>query len=297
MTQDSLFSNPPKLHEKTSWRARSILIAQVLVIFLLALPIAGYTIWLNVSALRQQQLQAVVQEANQIAAGQTTLIASTRSLLTTMSVAPVIRGGDPKKIYDYFVLLDLQQPEYEGFALYDLHGNTIASIYQGHPRILPPTTIQHRFYFQEALPLQRVHISTLVHTDETTSILPMTIPVRDLNDTISGLLMASISLHSQQRFLDTLFTDKEATVFILDANQTVMTQRNMVQNPKTSSNLLQELRQQGIIERHAYNYTETDKATGVVIPSAYQELFLLRKSAAGAWQIARYCTSKISPTA
>lgn len=49
--------------------------------------------------------------------------------------------------------------------------------------------------------------------------------------------------------------------------------------------------------RSATKGTETDKATGVVIPSAYQELFLLRKSAAGAWQIARYCTSKISPMA
>lgn len=43
--------------------------------------------------------------------------------------------------------------------------------------------------------------------------------------------------------------------------------------------------------------TETNKATGLVTPAAYQELFLLRKSAAGAWQIARYCTSKISPMA
>ncbi|SFN56695.1 conserved hypothetical protein [Formivibrio citricus] len=47
--------------------------------------------------------------------------------------------------------------------------------------------------------------------------------------------------------------------------------------------------------RSATEGTETNKATGVVVPAAYQELFLLRKSAAGAWQIARYCTSKISP--
>lgn len=47
--------------------------------------------------------------------------------------------------------------------------------------------------------------------------------------------------------------------------------------------------------RSATEGTETNKATGVVTPAAYQELFLLRKSAAGAWQIARYCTSKISP--
>jgi len=47
--------------------------------------------------------------------------------------------------------------------------------------------------------------------------------------------------------------------------------------------------------RSATEGTETNKATGVVVPAAYQELFLLRKSAAGAWQIARYCTSKITP--
>ncbi|AJG22291.1 hypothetical protein RR42_s0700 [Cupriavidus basilensis] len=47
--------------------------------------------------------------------------------------------------------------------------------------------------------------------------------------------------------------------------------------------------------RSATEGTETNKATGVVMPAAYQELFLLRKSATGTWQIARYCTSKISP--
>lgn len=47
--------------------------------------------------------------------------------------------------------------------------------------------------------------------------------------------------------------------------------------------------------RSATEGTETSKATGVVVPAAYQELFLLRKSAEGTWQIARYCTSKISP--
>lgn len=49
--------------------------------------------------------------------------------------------------------------------------------------------------------------------------------------------------------------------------------------------------------RSATEGTETNKATGIVVPAAYQELFLLRKSAAGAWQIARYCTSKITPAA
>lgn len=47
--------------------------------------------------------------------------------------------------------------------------------------------------------------------------------------------------------------------------------------------------------RSATEGTETNKATGVVTSAAYQELFLLRKTAAGAWQTARYCTSKISP--
>lgn len=48
--------------------------------------------------------------------------------------------------------------------------------------------------------------------------------------------------------------------------------------------------------RSATKGTETNKATGVVISSEYQELFLLRKSTTGAWQTTRYSTSKISPT-
>jgi uncharacterized protein (TIGR02246 family) len=49
--------------------------------------------------------------------------------------------------------------------------------------------------------------------------------------------------------------------------------------------------------RSATTGTETNKATGVVTDSAYQELFLLRKSTDGEWKTARYCTSKISPAA
>lgn len=47
--------------------------------------------------------------------------------------------------------------------------------------------------------------------------------------------------------------------------------------------------------RSATEGTETNKATGVVTPAAYQELFLLRKSSTGVWQLARYSTSKITP--
>ncbi|MFB7146199.1 YybH family protein [Agrobacterium deltaense] len=46
--------------------------------------------------------------------------------------------------------------------------------------------------------------------------------------------------------------------------------------------------------RSATNGTETIKATGEVAPSTYEELFLLRKSASGTWNIARYCTTKTS---
>ncbi|MCK1319059.1 MULTISPECIES: SgcJ/EcaC family oxidoreductase [unclassified Bradyrhizobium] len=46
--------------------------------------------------------------------------------------------------------------------------------------------------------------------------------------------------------------------------------------------------------RTATEGTVTNKATGLATPATYHELFLLRRSAVGAWQIARYCTSKIS---
>jgi uncharacterized protein (TIGR02246 family) len=46
--------------------------------------------------------------------------------------------------------------------------------------------------------------------------------------------------------------------------------------------------------RSATTGTETIKATGKVSSSTYEELFLLRKSADGVWNIARYCTTKTS---
>lgn len=41
--------------------------------------------------------------------------------------------------------------------------------------------------------------------------------------------------------------------------------------------------------------TETIKASRETVSAQYQELFLLQKTEAGAWQIARYCTTKVSP--
>lgn len=49
--------------------------------------------------------------------------------------------------------------------------------------------------------------------------------------------------------------------------------------------------------RSATDGTETNQATGQRVAAKYQKLFLLRKSSGGAWQIARYGTSKISPAA
>jgi len=49
--------------------------------------------------------------------------------------------------------------------------------------------------------------------------------------------------------------------------------------------------------RTASEGTQTNKANGDTESTKYLELFLLRKSEAGEWQIARYSTTQISPTA
>ncbi|MEU0312868.1 SgcJ/EcaC family oxidoreductase [Nocardioides sp. NPDC006273] len=46
--------------------------------------------------------------------------------------------------------------------------------------------------------------------------------------------------------------------------------------------------------RSATEGTQTIKATGEAHSASYQELFLLRKSADGVWQIARYCTVNVT---
>jgi len=49
--------------------------------------------------------------------------------------------------------------------------------------------------------------------------------------------------------------------------------------------------------RTATEGTQTDKASGDTQPAKYLELFLLRKSENGVWQIARYNTTQISSEA
>ncbi len=49
--------------------------------------------------------------------------------------------------------------------------------------------------------------------------------------------------------------------------------------------------------RSATQGTQTDKATGKAQPASYLELFLLQKSKAGTWKIARYSTTQIGTDA
>lgn len=46
--------------------------------------------------------------------------------------------------------------------------------------------------------------------------------------------------------------------------------------------------------RSSTDGTEVNKITGITSLTSYQELFLMRKSVDGVWQIARYCTVMIS---
>lgn len=200
-------------------RARTVLMGQVLCLFLVLLPIVAYNVWTEGSFYHRGQSGLTMGLARALASRQTTLASSTESLLISMSLAPVVRSGNAEKIYEFIAQVDRQQPDYEGFAVFDLRGETVAGLYDGRPRQIPAGTIRQRPYFQAALNAGGFNISTALLLDNNRMILPMTMPIKNPEThELTGFIMATVSMTRQRDIMRSMTGDDNASVVILDSS-------------------------------------------------------------------------------
>lgn len=252
----SLLSQASFVH----WRARTILMVQVIGVFLFFFPLFGYSVWLEWNSMLAEQREEVVLRANSLAARQTTLASSTRSLLISMSLTPAIRSGDSESVYSYFKQLGEIQHNYDGFAFFNMRGETVASIFQGKPRILPPESIREREYFKQALQDTGFNVSLPIFLEAGT-ILPMTLPIIDREGKKVGLLMAAVSLSQQAEEVQSIMSGATFSVKFFDSSYNEALSATDLKRHDEAMNYVSSQDLFSFFKENAYVYQEEKKIT------------------------------------
>lgn len=174
--------------------ARVVLMMQALCVLLALLPIMAYNIWLEGQDVRRKQIEDLKHAVQSLAALQTTLTTSTESLLLAVSLSPAVQTKDAPAVYRFLERLDTHQPLYDGFAVFDASGDTLAGVYDGLPRMRPAENIRSREYFTQSLVREGFHVGRVLKLENGQSILPMTMTVVSKNGHTQSVVMAALSM-------------------------------------------------------------------------------------------------------
>lgn len=197
--------------------ANRVLMVQVVCVVMALLPVVGYTIWNEGVFWRDNQIAGVQRLVQGLSSRQTTLAASTESLLMSMSLAPVVQNGNPEGAYAFLSSVDSNQPDFEGFVLFNMKGETVAGLYNGKPRERTPEQVRSRKYFRAAAASKGFRISSALTLENGQTILPMTMPVINSEGVTTGLIMASLSMARHQALMNGLVSGDTVGVFLFDS--------------------------------------------------------------------------------
>ena len=175
---------------------------------------------------------------------------STEVLLQTLAQTPSVRGGASEKLSDFLRRLDVAQPDYLGFAVFDTEGQALAAVAGGQNFMaLPAEEVRSHKYFTDALKIRSFSIGYGLESRSQPGrmYLPMTLPVLSAQDKVTSVLFAPLdmSLLSQEDMdsgLAALMQEHQMSVRLLDAKGRVLYQNLDGQSPGAQSSLGQELR-------------------------------------------------------
>lgn len=174
--------------------ARVVLMVQALCVLLALLPVMAYNIWLEGQDARRKQIEDLKHTVQGLAALQTTLATSTESLLLAISLSSAVQTKDGPSVYRFLERLDTYQPLYDGFAVFDSNGDTLAGVYDGMPRVPPAESIRNRGYFTESLSREGFHVGRVFKLENGRSILPMTMTIVSKSGHTQSVVMAALSM-------------------------------------------------------------------------------------------------------
>lgn len=183
--------------KRGSCSANTALMVLVFSAMCMALAIMGHSLWdaweREKNAIETKTLAVVSAYQQQ----QFSLTRSTEVMLCAMSVAPLFKGGKSPALDDFLYRLDVTQPDYTGFAIFNLHGEALASVANGKDfDPTPPHIVREREYFKRALHSRSFSIGNSIpqHEDASKLYLPMSMPILGSHDRIRGVILAPLDM-------------------------------------------------------------------------------------------------------
>ena len=125
---------------------------------------------------------------------------ATEVMLATLAQTPVVRDGASEALDDFMRRLDLAQPDYLGFAVFDTQGRALATVAGGQNfAAQPPERVRAHAYFKGALEKQvfTVGLGLSSRSQPGKMYLPMALPVMSSHGdgkTIQSIIFAPLDM-------------------------------------------------------------------------------------------------------
>lgn len=195
---------------------RSISRRLTLLIILAVFPSLAILFYSGIEQRRQSIEKAkrdVLLMTQSMAESQKEITRSTRQILSTLSLLPVIRNMDIRATNKILEAVLKQNPNYNNIALVDLDGNVLAA-----GKKFSETNLADRKHVREALQGRKFAVGEYIVSRVGTSVpsFAFAYPVIDNDDTFKAILVTSVSLTSIANFFDISSFPKNSFVAVTD---------------------------------------------------------------------------------
>lgn len=209
----------------TRWTASTALSIITICVFSVSLLIMAYGFKQDWERDKATIMRNTLSLATACAERQKTFTTNTEILLRTLVNVPIIVQGNVKQINTFLKTLDVQQPDFAGFALFRPDGSSLVSTLEGQENTVPEAdVIRTRQYFTLALQKQGFNIGEYLPAPNASHIptLTMSMPVVNAKGIISGVMMAPLDFRRYDALITSLVGKTDDTVQFFDRNRVLM---------------------------------------------------------------------------
>ena len=124
-------------------------------------------------------------------------VSATEVLLQTLAQTPAVRDGASERLADFMRRLDIAQPDYLGFAVFDPEGQALVAVAGGQNFMAQPADqVREHRYFRRALENKvfAVGLGLASRSQPGKMFLPMALPVMGEHGTVLSVLFAPLDM-------------------------------------------------------------------------------------------------------
>lgn len=193
----------------------------VALVILASVPAFGLIIWNNLEqrADKRDAAKVLAQEVTEATAAQEAqVLQSARELLSQLTAAPQVTGGDIAACEEYLAGVLAIEPRYAGFGVTNLDGDIYCSGTDAHPNVAD------RAYFQRVIASGEFAVGDYVIARDgaETPVLSFASPIFDERGQLAGMVATGVNLDWLNEFSARLTLPEGATLTVIDGNGVVL---------------------------------------------------------------------------